>query len=106
MPAPAADSPPARRPPHSTRPRRSRVRVRLRPSSPGRSSRPNTADPSRPLPDQPKAPLPAPQRPPAEAYAGGRPGLELITRRPPKQKFANFEDYLAAHGGHDRAPAP
>ena len=30
-----ADSPPARRPPHSTRPRRSRVRVRLRPSSPG-----------------------------------------------------------------------
>ena len=27
------------------------------------------------------------------------PGLELITRRPPKQKFANFEDYLAAHGG-------
>lgn len=27
------------------------------------------------------------------------PGLELITRRPPKQKFANFEEYLAAHGG-------
>ena len=27
------------------------------------------------------------------------PGLELITRRPPKQKFSNFEEYLAAHGG-------
>ena len=27
------------------------------------------------------------------------PGLVLITRRPPKQKFANFEEYLAAHGG-------
>lgn len=27
------------------------------------------------------------------------PGLELIARRPPKQKFANFEEYLAAHGG-------
>lgn len=27
------------------------------------------------------------------------PGLELITRRPPKQKFANFEEYIAAHGG-------
>ena len=23
----------------------------------------------------------------------------LITRRPPKQKFANFEEYIAAHGG-------
>lgn len=28
-----------------------------------------------------------------------QPGLDLISRRPPKQKFANFEDYLAAHGG-------
>lgn len=27
------------------------------------------------------------------------PGLMLITRRPPKQKFANFEEYIAAHGG-------
>ncbi len=27
-----------------------------------------------------------------------QPGLDLISRRPP-QKFANFEDYLAAHGG-------
>ena len=26
-------------------------------------------------------------------------GLLLITRRPPKQKFANFEEYIAAHGG-------
>lgn len=27
------------------------------------------------------------------------PGIALISRRPPKQKFANFEEYLAAHGG-------
>ena len=27
------------------------------------------------------------------------PGLEMISRRPPKQKFANFEEYMAAHGG-------
>ena len=27
------------------------------------------------------------------------PGLLLISRRPPKQKFANFEEYIAAHGG-------
>lgn len=43
-------------------------------------------------------------------------GLLLITRRPPKQKFANFEEYIAAHGGvtvpvegeeaADPAPAP
>ena len=33
------------------------------------------------------------------AVRGPPGGLELITRRPPKQKFANFEDYLAAHGG-------
>lgn len=33
------------------------------------------------------------------------PGLVLITRRPPKQKFANFEEYLAAHGGMT-APLP
>lgn len=39
------------------------------------------------------------------------PGLELIARRPPKQKFANFEEYLAAHGGMtvplpEEEPAP
>ena len=27
------------------------------------------------------------------------PGLILISRRPPKQKFASFEEYIAAHGG-------
>ena len=43
-------------------------------------------------------------RPPRNARAPRstapeQPGLDLISRRPPKQKFANFEDYLAAHGG-------
>ena len=33
------------------------------------------------------------------------PGLELISRRPPKQKYANFEEYMAAHGGAT-APIP
>ena len=27
------------------------------------------------------------------------PGLVLISRRPPRQKFASFEEYMAAHGG-------
>ena len=42
-----------------------------------------------------------PQRPsrPLRRTPEEEPGLELITRRPPKQKFSNFEEYLAAHGG-------
>ena len=27
------------------------------------------------------------------------PGLVLISRRPPQQKYANFEEYMEAHGG-------
>ena len=27
------------------------------------------------------------------------PGLVLISRRPPQQKFSNFEEYMTAHGG-------
>ena len=27
------------------------------------------------------------------------PGLMLISRRPPQQKFTNFEEYMTAHGG-------
>ena len=27
------------------------------------------------------------------------PGLVLISRRPPQQKFSNFEEYMSAHGG-------
>ena len=36
------------------------------------------------------------------ASAPGRdedPGLVLISRRPPQQKFTNFEEYMNAHGG-------
>ena len=42
--------------------------------------------------------LQRPSRPPRRTPEE-EPGLELITRRPPKQKFSNFEEYLAAHGG-------
>ena len=64
---------------------------------PRRPGRPAPQTPSRPLADQPKAPRSA--RAPRPARAPEQPGLDLISRRPPKQKFANFEDYLAAHGG-------
>ena len=40
-----------------------------------------------------------PAMPAPRSTAPEQPGLDLISRRPPKQKFANFEDYLAAHGG-------
>lgn len=69
------------------------------PLQPRRAGRPAPQAPSRPLPDQPKAPRqPRNARPPKHVQEE-EPGLELIARRPPKQKFANFDDYLAAHGG-------
>ena len=55
--------------------------------------------PSQPLRDQPKAPRPPRNARALRSTAPEQPGLDLISRRPPKQKFANFEDYLAAHGG-------
>lgn len=62
------------------------------------NSRSASAIPSAPLRDQPKAPRPQRSRVQHSAVPN-EPGLDLISRRPPKQKFANFEDYLAAHGG-------
>ena len=56
-----------------------------------------------PAPEPPRPPRRAPQ--PAPRSRVNRepreedPGLEMISRRPPKQKFANFEEYMAAHGG-------
>ena len=35
-------------------------------------------------------------------YAAARdedPGLMLISRRPPQQKYTSFEEYMDAHGG-------
>ena len=61
--------------------------------------RPATQVPSQPLRDQPKAPRPPRNARAPRSTAPEQPGLDLISRRPPKQKFANFEDYLAAHGG-------
>ena len=55
--------------------------------------------PSQPLRDQPMAPRPPRNARALRSTAPEQPGLDLISRRPPKQKFANFEDYLAAHGG-------
>ena len=46
-----------------------------------------------------------PMRPPSRPGRAPRdsrsddPGLVLISRRPPQQKFSSFEEYMAAHGG-------
>lgn len=63
-----------------------------------RRSRGGTPPPAK---EAPHAVKPAPQRAarPSRRAAEDNPGLELISRRPPKQKFANFEEYLNAHGG-------
>ena len=60
---------------------------------------PAAAVPSQPLRDQPKAPRPSRNNRAQRRIVDDEPGLELIARRPPKQKFANFDDYLTAHGG-------
>lgn len=83
-----------------------------------RPARPNNANQARPVAPQlngqpprgQQKPQPTPQPPrrapqPAPRSRVNRepreedPGLEMISRRPPKQKFANFEEYMAAHGG-------
>ena len=85
-----------------------------------RPARPNNANQARPVAPQlngqpprgQQKPQPTPQpRPPRRAPQPAPrsrvnrepreedPGLEMISRRPPKQKFANFEEYMAAHGG-------
>ena len=51
--------------------------------------------PKGPAPSQPKG---RPGRP-ARENRSDDPGLVLISRRPPQQKFSSFEEYMAAHGG-------
>lgn len=68
--------------------------------------REKTAQQQKPV-QQPKAAKAEPKKnmPKVERTAqnkknrGENPGLMLISRRPPQQKFANFEDYMAARGG-------
>lgn len=71
-------------------------RRRRRPA--GNGSAPQAPQPAREgkASAQPREPRKAA---PQNTAVPNEPGLDLISRRPPKQKFANFEDYLAAHGG-------
>lgn len=62
-------------------------------------AQPRKPAPQAAAPAAPKAPRPPRNARAPRSTAPEQPGLDLISRRPPKQKFANFEDYLAAHGG-------
>ncbi len=58
----------------------------------------------RPGPQRPVQPARTPKAEPARrgrasAARDEDPGLLLISRRPPQQKFTNFEEYMSAHGG-------
>ena len=76
-----------------------------------RAARPaqNSAQSGKPRSDRSSQPARAPRAPKQETSRGrGRtaapsrdedPGLVLISRRPPQQKFTNFEEYMNAHGG-------
>ena len=76
-----------------------------------RAARPaqNSAQSGKPRSERSSQPARAPRAPKQEtsrgrgrAAAPGRdedPGLVLISRRPPQQKFTNFEEYMNAHGG-------
>ena len=64
----------------------------------GRTERSTAGQPAR----APRAPKQEASRSRSRTSAPGRdedPGLVLISRRPPQQKFTNFEEYMNAHGG-------
>ena len=64
----------------------------------GRTERSNAGQPAR----APRAPKQEASRSRSRNNAPSRdedPGLVLISRRPPQQKFTNFEEYMNAHGG-------
>ena len=69
------------------------------PQRPERETEPRT---QRAAAHPPKAERPQPAQRPARSRgkkAEEDPGLLLISRRPPAQKFASFEEYIQSHGG-------
>ncbi len=69
------------------------------PQRPERETEPRT---QRAAAQPPKAERPQPAQRPARSRgkkAEEDPGLLLISRRPPAQKFASFEEYIQSHGG-------
>jgi len=70
--------------------------------APQRPERENTPRAQRAAAQPPRAERPQPAQRPARSRgkkAEEDPGLLLISRRPPAQKFASFEEYIQSHGG-------
>lgn len=70
--------------------------------APQRPERENTPRAQRAAAQPPKAERPQPAQRPVRSRgkkAEEDPGLLLISRRPPAQKFASFEEYIQSHGG-------
>ena len=73
----------------------------------GRNSQPQSRGERRPANQRPAGSAAPARAPKAESSRRGRaaaardedPGLVLISRRPPQQKFTSFEEYMNAHGG-------
>ena len=111
---PQNPQPPAKggKPPRSRRPAQGQPDRAETPAQPPKQPRPRNAAAQPPKREPAARPQPAPKAQPARPPRAPRPraeqesaGLELISRRPPKQKFASFEEYLSAHGGIT-APLP
>ena len=65
---------------------------------PTRSERGNAGNQNR-ANSAPRAPKAEPARRGRAAARDEDPGLMLISRRPPQQKYTSFEEYMDAHGG-------
>ena len=92
---PAKPAKPAReaRPQKETRPARE-----ARPAREQREAKPAKEAPAPRQPRQSAKPQPAPRAAARQSKADD-PGLLLISRKPPRQKFANFEEYMKSRGG-------
>ena len=79
--------------------RNARPAVQSNNARPARSERGNAGNQSR-TGSAPRAPKAEPARRGRNAAARDEdPGLMLISRRPPQQKYTSFEEYMDAHGG-------
>ena len=106
-PAPAKQQAPKAAAQAPARGRQNGAKAPAQPQSgkPARGERSASAKPAaKPQPShgEKSAAKPAQTPPRGKAKAAARdedPGLLLISRRPPQQKFQSFEEYLASHGG-------
>ena len=100
------------KPPRGRRPAQGQPNRAETPTQPPKPQRPRNIAAQPPKREPAARPQPGPKAQPARPPRTPRPnaeqesaGLELISRRPPKQKFTSFEEYLSAHGGIT-APLP